>query len=168
MIGQIETIGTGLKSANCDRNNGLASVSKARRRVTVKDREEGIEPCEADDAEGLRKRFVTALTVSLKADVTLGDVVRDMIEQGIERDEAIDWGIEAGLPESSVRTKVSQIYSEVQGRVRAKGAGRKSSMEAVEYAAKLIKDCKGDLAKAKKLALAVYRQVEKAAKEASK
>jgi hypothetical protein len=111
--------------------------------------------------DNLRERFVAALVSHGKSEMHLTDIVAEMIEQDVERDEAIEWGIEAGVSEEYVRVVVSRLYSAAQGHVRAKGGGRKRNPTAIQRAEKLVKECRGDLKAAKRLALAIYRQIEK-------
>lgn len=143
-------------------HNGHVTLKATRRHVEAATGQGEVEDVDGgEDTSGLRKRFVSALTANQKTLGTLADVVREMIDSEVEREEAIDWGIEAGLSESYVRSTVSRLYSDLVGRERAKGAGRKGNKGAAEVAEYALRAVKGDFAKAKAVLLAARRHVEK-------
>ena len=115
-----------------------------------------------DTAEDtLRPRFIAALTAHCQSLVPLSAVVTDMIGAGIERDEAIDWGLEAGLSEGYVRSTVSNLYRDLTGRrVKAVGGGRKRNVSAAGFAEMALKASKDDVSAAKALLLAARRLIE--------
>ncbi len=121
-----------------------------------------------DEDPTLKARFQFALVARIKSDVRLSEVIAEMIEAGIERDEAIDWAIEAGISESRARGVVSQMYSDVEGRARVEGGGRKAMPLAVAYAQKIVRECDGNLKKAEKIALAAWRQVQRMRRESKR
>jgi hypothetical protein len=131
MIGNIENTGvveTKSTAVNTVRNNRRAEY-------LPDESEESF-----TDLDSLKSRFCKALTARAKADKPLFEVVGEMIAADVERDEAIEWGMETGLSESYVRTTVSRLYSDVDGGKNAKGQGRKSKPEAqviYDYAVRL-------------------------------
>lgn len=116
---------------------------------------------ESESDSTLRKRFIEALTANQKTLVSLVDVVREMIEEDIERDEAIEWGMDAGLSESYVRATVSRLYSDLVGCVRKTGGGRKGNKGAVGLAERALKEYDGSYTRAKAALLAARRHLEK-------
>lgn len=111
--------------------------------------------------EALRVEFVSALTAHCKALIPLTDVVTRMIGADVERETAIEWGIEAGLSESYVRSTVSSLYIQITGmRVKRVGGGRKRNDSAAGFAELAMKACKDDVSEAKALLLAARRLLE--------
>ncbi len=115
-----------------------------------------------DTAESdLRPRFVAALTAHCKTLIPLTEIVTELIAAGVERNEAIDWGIEAGLSEGYVRSTVSNLYRDLTGkRLKAVGGGRKRNESAAGFAEMALKATKDDIAAAKALLLAARRLIE--------
>jgi hypothetical protein len=114
-----------------------------------------------DQYGDLRVRFVAALTDHCKALLPLTAIVTEMIGAEIEREEAIDWGIEAGLSESYVRSTVSSLYIQLTGsRKKAVGGGRKRNVSAPGFAEMAMTACKDDITAAKALLLAARRLLE--------
>jgi hypothetical protein len=117
---------------------------------------------ELDSLDSLKERFISALTGHCKAEISLTVIVTEMIGADIERDEAIDWGIEAGLSESYVRSVVSRLYVELTGERKVrKGGGRKANKGAAGMAERAMKYCGDDTDKALALLLAARRMLEK-------
>ena len=109
----------------------------------------------------LKARFIEALTAHCKATLPLSEVVAEMIAADIDRDEAVDWGIEAGLSEGYVRSTVSSLYIALTGKRQVKaGGGRKANKGARAMAIRALKECE-TVAEAKALLLAARRTVEK-------
>lgn len=130
-----------------------------------------VEPEDDEDAEHaeLKQRFITKLTEYQRAQKSLVDVVREMIDAEVERDEAIEWAVEAGFSESYARATVSTLYSALIGRERKEGhGGRKGNDDAKAFGDKVLKQFNGNHAKAMTFLLAARRHVEKLAKEAKK
>lgn len=114
----------------------------------------------------LKSVFQSALLAHNKASVSLTQAVQSLIEADIERSEAIEWGLETGLSESYVRATVSSYYSQLVGRERAKGAGRKRANGAQAVANCAMRES-GDngIKKAIALCRSAMRLLEKQAKE---
>jgi hypothetical protein len=92
----------------------------------------------------------------------LTEVVTELIANDIERETAIDWGIECGLSESYVQSTVSRLYIELTGERKKKvGGGRKANKGALSLALRVMKECDDDSEKAKALLLAARRLIEK-------
>lgn len=121
-----------------------------------------------DDTDGIRERFIAALTVHCKAESTLSVIVAEMIQLGIDRDTAIEWGIDAGLSDGYVRSTVSRLFIALVGRVKRKGQGRKVSPNAVKLAKLVLRWKKGSFKQAKAILLAARRIVESLEREADK
>jgi len=127
------------------------------------------EPDQQEESEeSIRKAFVDALTANQRTVGALTDATIAAIEAGFDRDDCIAWGLEAGLSDGYVRSTVSRLFVELVGRVKRKGGGRKANKGAVALAKRVLSECKGDFAEAKKLLLAARRIVESLEREADK
>ena len=126
---------------------------------------EPIEPEPAEEYEDendvLKERFQVALVGHCKAESSLSSIVAEMIGEDIDRDTAIEWGIEAGLSESYVQSTVSRLYIALTGERKKKvGGGRKQNKGASGFAERALKACDDDISKAKALLLAARRLIE--------
>jgi hypothetical protein len=114
-----------------------------------------------DNTDGIKERFQLALIGHCKAESSLSVVVAEMIGEDIDRDTAIEWGIEAGLSESYVQSTVSRLYIELTGERKKKvGGGRKPNKGAAGFAERAMKACDDDTDKALALLLAARRTLE--------
>ncbi len=114
-----------------------------------------------DETDGIKVRFIAALTENCRTESSLAIVVAEMVGMEIDRDTAIEWGIEAGLSEGYVRSVVSKLYIELTGeRKKRVGGGRKPNKGASGFAEKAMKACDDDVEKALALLLAARRMLE--------
>jgi hypothetical protein len=115
-----------------------------------------------EENDGLKTRFQTALIGHCKAEVSLSAVVVELIAADIDRETAIEWGVEAGLSESYVQSTVSRLFIELTGeRKKRVGGGRKPNKGAAGFAERAMKACDDDVDKALALLLAARRLLEK-------
>src|ERR1043166_1777475 len=113
-----------------------------------------------ESEERLKERFQNVLIAHCKATIPLTEAVAELIAADIDRDTAIDWGIETGLNEGYVRSTVSSLYIELTGERKKKaGGGRKANKGALALALRVMKESDDDVDKAKALLLAARRLI---------
>jgi|ERR1051325_2470699 hypothetical protein len=122
----------------------------------------------AAEEENIRKAFVDALTANQRTLVSLTEATQAAIEAGFDRDDCIQWGLDAGLSDGYVRSTVSRLFIELVGRVKKAGGGRKRGSDAIRIAKLTLKYTKGNYKKAKALLLAARRALEAMEKQSLK
>lgn len=168
--------GTGSREKSSNGRFDAAGVQLGVKAPVKRNRLAGLEEAlvDSDNADAtieldLRTRFIEALRVHQAASESLSTVVREAIEHGFDRDDVIQWGIDADIrSESYIRSVVSVVYSDIVGHVRKAGGGRKANKGAQGYADRTLRECGGSYVKAKALLLAARRLVEKMEAQASK
>ena len=117
----------------------------------------------------LKVKFIKALKSHQAAENSLALVVAELIDAEIDRDEVIEWGLEAEFSEGYVRSTVSRLYKEITGQGKNKpgqGAKKRKGVDAV--VAYLLRMTSGDKKEAMALALSARRELEKQVKAEAK
>lgn len=93
----------------------------------------------------LKAKFLACLEARVTSTKTLPDVIRGLLDFGVERTTLFHWAIDAGYNELTVRTVLSRAFCALGFRERKEGAGRKPSVKALELL-QYARERYGDLA----------------------
>jgi hypothetical protein len=80
----------------------------------------------------LKRKYLQCFKVSTTNAATWQETVRSLLDQGVSRDDLVNWGVDAGYPRATVSSMLSRILCAIGLRERGKGAGRKFSQDALE------------------------------------
>ena len=88
-----------------------------------------------DHTAALKAKYLKCFGAGVNAAPTLGEVVKELMDEGVPRPTLIRWAVQAGCTPGYASTVVSRVLCAVGLRERRAGAGRKPSPAVLELLA---------------------------------